>query len=91
MKLMNFRRLDPQYTSRGRRGLVRGAKEEEDVWREFSADPRRCHAIIASLERSEIEFEADYDSDLQEAPEGRLLTQIHLSRERNRRAGRSQA
>jgi hypothetical protein len=41
MKLMNFRRFDPQYTASGRHGLVRGAKAEEDVWREFSGDPHR--------------------------------------------------
>ena len=89
MKLMNFRRLDPQYTTGGRRGLVRGAKAEEDVWREFSGDPRRCHdvaqAIIASLERPEAEFAASEEDDIQEAPEGRLLTRIHLCRERNRK------
>jgi hypothetical protein len=84
MKLMNFRRLDPQYTAGGRRGLVRGAKIDEEVWNEFSGDPRRCHyvaqAIIASLERSEIEFTAgDEDEEIQEAPEGRLLTRIHYT------------
>jgi 5-methylcytosine-specific restriction enzyme A len=89
MKLMNFRRLDPEYTAGGRRGLVRGARLEEQVWKEFSGDPRRCHdiakAIIASLERPENEFEANDDREIQEAPEGRLLTRIHLTRERNRR------
>lgn len=92
MKLMNFRRLDPQYTSSGRRGLVRGAKAEEDVWREFADDPQRCHevaqAIISSKERpetSESLFEAEMETELEEAPEGRLLTRIHLCRERNRK------
>jgi hypothetical protein len=31
MKLMNFRRLDPQYTSKGQVGLSRGSKAEEEV------------------------------------------------------------
>ena len=92
MKLMNFRRFDPQYTSGGRRGLVRGAKAEENVWREFADDPQRCHevaqAIISSIERpeaSESLFEAEIETELEEAPEGRLLTRIHLCRERNRK------
>jgi 5-methylcytosine-specific restriction protein A len=89
MKLMNFSRFDPEYTVGGRRGLVRGAKLEEEVWKEFSGDPDHCHdvaqAIIASLERPEIEFGADDEGDdLQEAPEGRLLTRIHFYRERRR-------
>jgi 5-methylcytosine-specific restriction enzyme A len=92
MKLMNFRRFDPQYTSGGRRGLVRGAKAEENVWREFSDDPQRCRevaqAIISGIQRpeaSESLFEAEIETELEEAPEGRLLTRIHLCRERNRK------
>jgi len=92
MKLMNFRRLDPDYTTRGRKGLPAGAKAEEEVWAQFAADPERCRqvaeAIIKSLDDSEVEaawLEPDGDEDLQEAAEGRLLTRKHFVRERNRK------
>ena len=38
-KLANFARLDPALQARGIRGMPRGAKGEEEVWREFSNDP----------------------------------------------------
>ena len=91
MKLMNFRRLDPHYTAGGRKGLVRGAKAEVDVWDEYADDPRRCQevadAIVASLDDPEVGAawpEPDIEDGLQEAPEGRLLTRKHRARERNR-------
>jgi 5-methylcytosine-specific restriction protein A len=92
MKLMNFRRLDPQYISEGKTGLSRGAKAEEEVWAEFAGDAARCQrvadAIVASLNAPEIGapwLDPDSDDGLQEAAEGRLLTRVHLSRERNRK------
>ena len=58
MKMMNFRRLDPAYTSGGKKGLTRGAKGEEDVWKEFANDPVQCQAvsdaIIAALDDPEV-------------------------------------
>jgi 5-methylcytosine-specific restriction enzyme A len=92
MKLMNFRRFDPGYTSEGKTGLSRGAKVEEEVWTEFAGDAVRCQrvadAIVASLYAPEIGApwsEPDLDDGLQEAPEGRLLTRVHMTRERNRK------
>jgi 5-methylcytosine-specific restriction protein A len=91
MKLMNFRRLDPQYTVAGKTGLPRGNKADEEVWAEFASDPKRCHeaagAILAALDGDgSVLPEADIaDEDFQEAPEGRLLTRMHVSRERNRK------
>ena len=91
MKLMNFLRLDPQYTARGRKGLQRGAKAEEEVWTEFAGDPARCQqiagAIIASLDDPDTEVawtSPDVDEG-EDAPEGRLLTRMHVARERNRK------
>jgi 5-methylcytosine-specific restriction protein A len=92
MKLMNFCRLDPQYTASGKTGLPAGAKEEERVWKEFANDPIQCarvsRAIIASLSELEtytLPATADIDEGIEEAPEGRLLTRKHIMRERNRR------
>ena len=92
MKLMNFRRLDPQYTSEGRVGLSQGAKAEEEVWEEFAGNEVRCErvaeAIMSSLDDAEVStawLEPDIDEGLQEAAEGRLLTRKHLARERSRK------
>src|SRR3974390_2821834 len=75
MKLMNFRRLDPQYTAKGNTGLVRGAKAEEDIWAEFAHDPERCkrvaEAILAALDDPDNQatwIEPDADG-LEEAEE----------------------
>jgi len=92
MHLMNFRRLDPDYTASGKKGLTRGAKGDEDVWAEFAGDPERCKevsdAIVASLDDPEVGepgTDGDFDHDVEEAPEGRLLTRKHIARERNRK------
>lgn len=90
MKLMNFRRLDPEYTSGGKKGLTQGAKGEEEVWTEFANDPARCRAtaeaIIAAVDDPEAGGpETDITQDIEEAAEGRLLTRKHLARERNRK------
>ncbi|MBS0235166.1 MAG: EVE domain-containing protein [Proteobacteria bacterium] len=49
MKMMNFRRFDPDYTADGRVGFVRGNKEEEVVWSEFSSDPAALAAAVADI------------------------------------------
>lgn len=92
MKLMNFRRLDPEYTADGKTGLRRGAKADEEVWEMFGRDPRRCHeiaqaivAVINDTESNESLGPAGVDDGMQDAPEGRLLTRIHVVRERSRK------
>jgi 5-methylcytosine-specific restriction protein A len=92
MKLMNFKRLDPTYTSQGKVGLSRGAAGEQEVWDEFQSDPNRCarvaRAILESLDDNEVGtawIGPDADEGLEEAPEGRILTKKHLVRERNRK------
>lgn len=49
MKLMNFRRFDPEYTSDGKVGLSRGNKMEEAVWNEFSNDPAGLRAAVSAI------------------------------------------
>jgi 5-methylcytosine-specific restriction protein A len=91
MKLMNFRSLDPAYTADGKTGLVRGAKADKEVWDAFAEDPERCRqaaeAIMASLDDPDTQqalVRPDLDDGVHEAPEGRLLTRLHIARERNR-------
>ena len=49
MKLMNFRRFDPEYTADGKVGLVRGNKLEESVWNEFAGNPQGLAKAIAEI------------------------------------------
>lgn len=87
MKLNNFRSIDPQYTSAGKSGLKRGGKGDGQVWDDFADDQQRlfsvAEAIRESIETGEITGLFDVDESFIEAPEGRVLTKMHLSRERN--------
>jgi 5-methylcytosine-specific restriction protein A len=91
MKMMNFRRFDPTATAEGRGGLTRGNKEEEIIWNEFADDPARLQglatAIVTAL-RNDQDWKIEsspYDDGFCEAPEGRVLTRMHLTSERNRK------
>jgi 5-methylcytosine-specific restriction enzyme A len=92
MKLMNFRRFDPEYAEVGKVGLTRGNKDEEVVWRLFASDPARLSQVAGAI-RAAVEegisaatttVASDVD-DFAEAPEGRVLTRLHRTRERSRK------
>jgi predicted HNH restriction endonuclease len=51
MKLMNFRRLDPQYRGKPGEGLRRGGKLEAALWDEVSGDPQKCRKLAEALLR----------------------------------------
>ncbi len=91
MKLMNFRSLDPDYTTEGKVGLRSSGHGDRDVWDEFAADPARCAAtaaaILAGLDAPDVDATSaadDAGDDAVEAEEGRRLTRLHRHRERNR-------
>lgn len=88
MKLMNFRRLDPLFTSTGKKGLPAGSVAEEEVWNTFAADPEKCARVAAAIKQSINDSNTSstfyFDEDEEEAPEGKLLTRLHKSRERRR-------
>lgn len=93
MKIMNFRRMDPQYTASGKVGLGRGNKLEAVVWGEFASDPKRlaevAAAIRASIESAEIpRGEWTQEEEEQTGQEGRLLTRLHRYRERDEKLSR---
>jgi len=88
MKLANFRRLDPVYTSQGKTGLARGGKGDEQVWNDFANDINGLSAAAKAIKtaiQAPIPFDDSELSGITEAPEGRLLTRLHISRERNRK------
>lgn len=85
MKLMNFRSIDPDYPGTGLTASARGDKE---VWDEFSGDRDRLRAIADAIRSNTNEPRQASEEealDVVEASEGRLLTRIHLTRERSRK------
>jgi predicted HNH restriction endonuclease len=87
MKMMNFRRFDPEYTASGKVGLTRGNKDEEEVWREFAHDKERLRKVASAI-RQAITLPSNEglsEDEIVEAEEGRLLTRLHRTRERSRR------
>jgi predicted HNH restriction endonuclease len=93
MKMMNFRRFDPEFTSDGKVGLTRGNKDEAVVWSLYSDDVATLRSVAetirASIEMGELPGQDGAldveDQDDVEAEEGRLLTRVHRSRERSRK------
>ncbi|MGE3990884.1 HNH endonuclease [Pseudorhodoplanes sp.] len=87
MKLGNFQALDPSYTASGRVGLPRGGKEDRAVWNEYAGEPNQLRSLAAAITASIDTLPAtgqSEDFDGVEAPEGRLLTRLHVYRERDR-------
>jgi 5-methylcytosine-specific restriction enzyme A len=91
MKLMNFRRLDPDYTASGGVGLSRGGRADAQVWNDFSGDLPKLRAtaelirkgIAAGDAKPAEEDDGGPEPEIAEAPEGRVVTRMHRSRERN--------
>lgn len=84
MKLMNFRRLDPLVGG----GLSRGNGDEEHVWDTYAHDPDLLNAtaetLRAHIESTEKLLEISDDEEDYEASEGKLLTRVHKTRERDK-------
>ncbi len=85
MKLMNFRRCDPNYEGKG---LQRGNKLEPEIWNEYSAKAEELNDVANAIRAAVASNESIPDTgesleDMAEAMEGRLLTNLHLSRERS--------
>ena len=89
MKMMNFRRFDPDVVASGKVGLTRGNKDEEVVWAEYANDPDRLVAVAAAIragvDLGAIDTQPDDIDDTVEAAEGRILTRLHRTRERSRK------
>jgi 5-methylcytosine-specific restriction protein A len=85
MKLSNFLRFDPSYTGKG---LDRGNKMEEVVWDMYSSNidtlTKVKNAIIENVSFLKESKSSQIEDLLEEASEGRLLTRVHKTRERNK-------
>lgn len=91
MKLMNFRRFDPDYTAQGKKGLTRGNQDEAHVWDQFANDPVRLAEVARFIRLRIAEHQTDEDltgpdePGIEEAEEGKIATRMHRYRERDRR------
>lgn len=90
MKTMNFRRFDPEVIASGKVGLTRGNKDEEIVWNLYRAHPERLRAVADAIRmlvmrNEDIIADPDEETYLTESSEGRLLTRLHRTRERDQR------
>ena len=87
MKLCNFLRLDPSYKGAG---LDAGSKLDQIVWDEFAGDRERLAQVAHVLQHSYDQLPSETEEigqiiDIEEFPEGRILTRFHMLRERNSR------
>ena len=83
MKLGNFQALDPAYAGVGLRS---GSHEGASIWDEFHNQPELLNKLADSIRAGSITQEAETPEDGEdEAQEGRILTRIHRSRERNQK------
>ena len=85
MKLMNFRRFDPDYSGAG---LQRSEREDEVVWDLYSSRKEELRKLsdaiqsFVNLDNVDLVHEP-VNVDEEDGEEGRLLTKIHRIRERN--------
>lgn len=88
MKVMNFRRFDSAYTSKGKVGLQKGGKGDEEVWNIFAIDDDRLlktsEVLKGLFESGEATHAIIEEEEVAEAEEGRILTRVHRMRERSR-------
>lgn len=89
MKMMNFRRIDPEFIAQGKSGLSQGAALEQQAWDAYGDGPvqLKAHAnairsAMADLKLSLVIHDAD---DAYEAEEGGARLRLHVARERDRK------
>jgi 5-methylcytosine-specific restriction protein A len=86
MKLANFRALDPRHTAQGRQGLTRGGQGDRDVWAEYSGRLANLHAAadaIKAASDTKEDVDSAEDDAFVDAAEGRILSRMHVARERS--------
>ncbi len=89
MKLNNFKSIDPTYTDTGKVGLWRTSKEDKSVWSDYSNSFKElnqiANAIVKNIDQIPTAPTTNENSnDVAVASEGRLLSRIHKTRERNK-------
>jgi len=85
MKLMNFRSIDPHYSGVG---LTASSRADRELWKDFAEDRERLGKVARIIWKSDqLEQNENLMDDLEitEAEEGRILTRLHILKERNRK------
>ena len=91
MKLMNFRSLDPLYTSVGKVGLTRRNSDELVVWKLYADKLDYLDSLVAQITAAvdhgeeETGIHEDDEVEIEDCEEGRVLTRMDRFRERNRK------
>lgn len=89
MKMMNFRRLDPDFTGQGKSGLSQGADLEHRVWSAYAGDLPllKAHADLMRFAIGEhsVPLTIESHEDEYEGEEGGVLLKLHRSRERDQK------
>lgn len=89
MKMQNFRRLDPEFTSQGKSGLTRGAGGELRAWDAYADDrsllAAHAEAIRIAVGDVSVPLTVHAHEDDYEGEEGGVLLKLHASRERDRK------
>ena len=85
LKLMNFRRFDPEYEGKG---MTHGGKDEEVVWNLFAHDPLELKKVASAVrafvsDDAELPLPTLEDAEESESEEGAILTRVHRFRERD--------
>ncbi|CCE98420.1 hypothetical protein SFHH103_03929 [Sinorhizobium fredii HH103] len=82
-KLMNLRQVATG------KGLANVSKMDRDTWSDFGGRPPEVHRLAAAIRAGMTALRPEEASvDLEEFSEGRVLTALHLRRERNPRMRR---
>lgn len=77
-KLMNLRQLDSG------RGLSNVSKTDRQVWEKYGTQPANVRNLAdAIIKGMKTIMPEEIPAEIEELPEGRLLTAIHVRRERN--------
>ena len=91
MKMMNFRRFDPEYTSDGKKGPDAGQQGGGGVWNLYAHNPSELARVAQFIRDGVAEHQNDEDltgpdePDIVESEEGKVATRIHRYRERDRK------
>lgn len=83
LKLMNFRRFDPNQEGVG---MTRGNKLEKEVWEQYADKPDLLRQIADRIRAGYqlLDDEAGVDPEEEAFAEGRVLYRLHRMRERNK-------
>lgn len=84
-KLSNFAALDPESPKTGRPNV---GQLDREVWEEFSPNPEHLREVASAIEANFAslapdDLEGDDPVAIEDAPEGRILTRVHTTRERS--------